>query len=115
MYDKIAAKKAGTSYVSNDESVAVVDEYGVITAKAPGEAMITATAWDGAQASVRVLVNEPCKTFYYVALNGSDETGDGSIEHPFATVEKGPRYDSRSGYPARRRRDCLSAGWRILY
>ena len=88
LYDKIAAKKAGTSYVSNDESVAVVDEYGVITAKAPGEAMITATAWDGAQASVRVLVNEPCKTFYYVALNGSDETGDGSIEHPFATVEK---------------------------
>ncbi len=88
LYENISDKKAGTTYASSDESVAVVDEYGVVTAKKAGEAVITATAKDKAQAETRVIVNQPCKTFYYVALNGSDETGDGSVTRPFATVEK---------------------------
>lgn len=88
LYENISDKKAGTTYTSSDESVAVVDEYGIVTAKKAGEAVITATAKDKAQAQTRVIVNQPCKTYYYVALDGSDETGDGSVTRPFATIEK---------------------------
>ena len=88
IYEDIADKKSNFSYQSNNESVATVNEYGIITAHSTGEATITATAGDGASASVPVTVNTPCNTFYYVSPDGNDATGDGSLEAPFATIEK---------------------------
>lgn len=80
IYEDIADKKSNFSYQSNNESVATVNEYGIITAHSTGEATITATAGDGASASVPVTVNTPCNTFYYVSPDGNDATGDGSLE-----------------------------------
>ncbi|WP_162613203.1 family 16 glycoside hydrolase, partial [Lachnoclostridium sp. An169] len=88
VYDEIADKKTGFKYTSDNENVVTVDEYGILTAKEVGEATVTAAATDGAEAQTKVYVNQPCSTFYYVAADGNDETGDGTEARPFGTVEK---------------------------
>ena len=56
------ACEAEISYSSSDEAVAVVDEYGVVTAVAPGTAQITATAAQG-----DVTVSDTCKVVVLAA------------------------------------------------
>lgn len=66
-----SAADLSVSWSSSDESVATVDENGLITAVAPGSCTITATASDGQTASLNVTVREG-------ATDTSDPSGDSS-------------------------------------
>ena len=88
IYDNLKYKQHNDTWISSDDSVAEVSSTGVITAKSPGTTTITVTNYDNKTASCNVSVNAPCETFYYVSPDGNDETGDGSIDNPFATIAR---------------------------
>jgi len=79
----------GMTFVSSDEAVATVDANGVVTAKANGRVRIGVT--DGElTGSIDLTVSDEnnAKAELHIAKNGNDETGDGSNEAPFASIEK---------------------------
>ncbi len=76
---------------SSNEAVATVKD-GQITTIAEGETVITVTTEDGSKtASVTIVVakdNHEYGIEVFVATNGNDFTGDGSMENPYATIER---------------------------
>ncbi len=77
-------------WTSSNENVAYVKD-GLVTAVNEGTAVITAITRDtGKTDTVEVYVG-PDKHVYgreiFVATDGSDTTGDGTMENPFATIE----------------------------
>ena len=88
------------TWTSSDEKVATVDEYGVVTAVADGEATITVSTTDGSGLSATCVVTVETKeapasgaqqlktgdTFTYTNANGIEKTyiviGDNLIENP---------------------------------
>ncbi len=75
---------------SDSTIVAVVD--GELTALKEGTATVTATTADGGhKSSITVNVMEDNREYgveVFVATDGNDVTGDGSIEAPFATIDR---------------------------
>ncbi len=80
-----------TSWQSDNTSVVTVNA-GELTAVGVGEAVVTVTTEDGNKTdTINVIVKEDdfnYGTELYVATNGNDFTGDGSIENPYATIER---------------------------
>lgn len=66
---------ATVTWVSSNEAVATVDENGKVTAKAPGECVISIAA-DDKNAECAVLVEEDCRTVIFAAkpIKGGGET-----------------------------------------
>ena len=71
---------------SDNENVATVDASGNVTATGFGTAIITAESESYPEIKTECQVN--VMTVYYVSPEGNDQTGDGSKENPFLTVEK---------------------------
>ena len=71
---------------SSNEDVATVDENGVVSGTGYGNAVITARSPEHPETAASCCVN--VMTAYYVSPEGSDETGDGTEENPFLTIEK---------------------------
>lgn len=88
VYNNLKNKLPGEQWSSSDTSVVTVSDTGIVNAKKTGTSIITVTAADGETAVCTVVVGTECNTFYYVAKDGNDATGDGSQEKPFATIEK---------------------------
>ncbi|WP_168123955.1 Ig-like domain-containing protein [Paenibacillus sp. HB172176] len=75
---------------SSNETVAQVDASGVVYAKAPGTALISATTSDEGHLSsstVTVIPRTVAYTWYVDAESGSD-TNDGSLTQPFRTLQR---------------------------
>ncbi len=80
---------------SNDENVATVDQNGIVTAKALGEATITATAKNGLSASCKVYVCEVVVVTNAKAPKGDNMTAPivvGPVKLQFSTL-----YSNHSG------------------
>ncbi len=79
------------TWTTSNSTVATVED-GEITAYNEGEAVITVTTEDGGhQSSIKVIVKENSHEYgkeLFVATTGSDLTGDGSIDNPYASVER---------------------------
>ena len=88
---------AGSELFTTDFSDATVepgDSVDVVFQFAPTEQIIeaTATATILASGDANQTVTLEAGYFgpvWYIATNGSDETGDGTLEHPFETIQKG--------------------------
>ncbi len=78
-------------WTSSDTTVITVNE-GELTAVSEGVSTITAKSVDGNYtATLEVIVAEEIIDYSYeifVATNGSDLTGDGSIDNPYATIQR---------------------------
>lgn len=79
-------------WVSSDESVVIVQD-GLVVANQAGTAMITASTKDGNyNATVQVTVTGMESHVYgkelFVSTSGDDTSGDGSMDQPYATLEK---------------------------
>lgn len=71
---------------SDDENVATVDEKGNVSGVSEGTATITAVseAYPDIKATCKVNVMK----IYYVSPDGDDNTGDGTKDNPYLTLEK---------------------------
>ncbi|QUI23778.1 Ig-like domain-containing protein [Vallitalea pronyensis] len=78
-------------WTSSDDNVAVVKD-GLVTAIANGTTTITATTRDGNKVATCDMTVQEKQHVYgreiFVANDGDDQQGDGSLEKPFATLEK---------------------------
>ncbi len=86
------ATNLNKTWTSSDESIATVIDGEVTTYGKKGTATITVTTEDGNyKSSVVITVADEAYNYgaeVFVATNGNDFTGDGTIENPYASIER---------------------------
>ena len=93
------------TYASSDESVAIVNENGLVTALKAGRANITATAASGKKATLRLTVTQPVTgvslNSVAVTINNGSSQRLGAIIEPADATDKKLRWSSSDNSVAR--------------